>query len=45
MKYFLTALPMLFGVEILSMLCLVILSVFVLYDLCKAAGKNRGDWD
>ena len=44
MKYFITALPMLFGVEIISMLCLVVLSVFVLFDLCKAAGE-RGDWN
>ena len=44
MKYFITELPMLFGVEIISMLCLVVLSVFVMIDLCKAAGE-RGDWN
>jgi len=44
MKYFITALPMLFGVEILSLMCLVVLSVFVMIDLCKAAGE-RGDWN
>jgi len=44
-KYLITALPMLFGVEIISWLCLVVLSVFVLFDFCKAAGRSRGDWN
>lgn len=45
MKYFITALPMLFGVEIISWMCLVVLSVYVLFDFCKAAGRSRGDWN
>lgn len=40
MKYIITALPMLMCVEVISWLCLVILGLFVIADLQKAAERR-----
>lgn len=40
MKYIIMALPMLLCVEVISWLCLVILGVFVIADLQKAAERR-----
>lgn len=40
MKYIITALPMLLCVEVISWMCLVILGLFVIADLQKAAERR-----
>lgn len=40
MKYIITALPMLLCVEVISWLCLVVLGLFVIADLQKAAERR-----
>lgn len=40
MKYIFAALPMILCVEVISWLCLVILGVFVIADLQKAAERR-----
>ena len=41
MKYFIAFLPMLFGVEVLSWMCLVTIAVFGLWDLLVAIEKEK----
>ena len=46
MKYLICGFPMLFGVELISWLCLFVIVVFALIDLAKAVDKEKGarDW-
>lgn len=41
MKYLLTALPMLAGIEVVSWLCLILITAYILCDIAKAA-ERRG---
>ena len=41
MKYLCVGLPMLFGIEVLSAICLFVIGVFALYDLCIAIDKEK----
>ena len=41
MKYLAVGVPMLFGVEVLSWICLFLLCVFALYDLCIAIDREK----
>lgn len=40
MKYIITALPMLMCVEVISWMCLLVIGVFVIADLQKAAERR-----
>ena len=42
MKYVVMCAPLLFGVEVLSWLCLAAIAVCGLYDLCVAIDREKG---
>lgn len=42
MKYVVCALPMLFGIEVLSWLCLMVLAVMALLDLAIKVDEEKG---
>ena len=42
MKYVCCALPMLFGIEVLSWLCLVVLAIMGIFDLALKIDEEKG---
>ena len=42
MKYVCMALPMLFGIEVLSWICLALIAVFGIYDLALKIDEEKG---